>query len=51
MATDRDKALKRTERQAYERARQGGYDHGKAKKMANEATEKADAQKKKLGHW
>ncbi len=51
MASDRDQALKRTEQRAVERAKRVGYSDRDARKMAREATEKTDAQKKKLGHW
>lgn len=51
MASDRDERLKRAEQANYERAKQAGYDAGKARRIAKESVEKADAVKKKLGHW
>ena len=51
MASDRDERLKRAETNIRRQAERGGYDKGQAKKIAREAVEKADAQKKKLGHW
>lgn len=50
MATDRDKALKRAEERTKERAKRLGYDDKRAGRMAREAVEKADVQKKKHGH-
>lgn len=51
MSQERDAALKRTEQASYDRARKLGFDDSRAKKIAGESTEKADATKKKLGHW
>ena len=50
MSTERDRALKRAHEKTRERAKRLGYDDRRANKMAKEATEKADATKKRLNH-
>jgi hypothetical protein len=47
----RDASLKRAVESGYERAKRAGYEPDRARKIASESVEKADAQKKKLGHW
>ena len=51
MSTDRDKRLQSAEQKIRRDAERGGFSKSRAKQIARDAVEKADATKKKLGHW